>query len=193
MREAIEVGRSLVKNKLVKPVFRNVVFDNRSSLFRFNLAMDSGIQAARWCLSQEMVKVRAVQVEHLRMTTPRVESTLVFSTPLKYVFQLLESTYTLFKCFWVFESNINPHPYVKMEDRVKDVCSVVGRHTAACNALSVEHAAGMEKIEAAFTELRAQLVWTRCACLTLAVAVASLALAQAVPPTARRCRLNTSG
>jgi len=33
-------------------------FANRSFLYRFNVAMDPGLRAARWCLSREMVKVR---------------------------------------------------------------------------------------------------------------------------------------
>ena len=43
MLEGVKVGRT---------------FQNRSYLYRFNVAMDPGVQAARWCLSQEMSKMQ---------------------------------------------------------------------------------------------------------------------------------------
>ena len=42
-RKGVKVGRA---------------FQNRSFLYRFNVAMDPGVQAARWCLSQEMSKMQ---------------------------------------------------------------------------------------------------------------------------------------
>ena len=38
----------------IKGVTTGRKFANRSYLYRFNVAMDPGVQAARWCLSQEM-------------------------------------------------------------------------------------------------------------------------------------------
>ena len=42
----------------VKGVKVGRTFQNRSFLYRFNVAMDPGVQAARWCLSQEMSKMQ---------------------------------------------------------------------------------------------------------------------------------------
>jgi hypothetical protein len=46
--EAMAFGAALVKAGLVKGVTVGRTFQNRSYLYRFNVAMDPGVQAARW-------------------------------------------------------------------------------------------------------------------------------------------------
>lgn len=58
MEQTVTFGAALVKAELVKGVKVGRTFQNRSYLYRFNVAMDPGVQAARWCLSQEMSKMQ---------------------------------------------------------------------------------------------------------------------------------------
>jgi hypothetical protein len=48
LSEAMAFGAALVKAGLVKGVTVGRTFQNRSYLYRFNVAMDPGVQAARW-------------------------------------------------------------------------------------------------------------------------------------------------
>jgi|AntAceMinimDraft_11_1070367.scaffolds.fasta_scaffold27162_2 hypothetical protein len=56
--EAMSFGAALAKAGLIKGVTAGRTFQNRNYLYRFNVAMDPGVQAARWCLSQEMSKIQ---------------------------------------------------------------------------------------------------------------------------------------
>ena len=55
---AVARGAALVDAGLVRGVTAGRAFQNRSFLYRFNVAMDPGLQAARWCLSREMTKMQ---------------------------------------------------------------------------------------------------------------------------------------
>ena len=55
---AVARGAALVDAGLVRGVTAGRGFQNRSFLYRFNVAMDPGLQAARWCLSREMTKMQ---------------------------------------------------------------------------------------------------------------------------------------
>ena len=56
--DAVATGQKLSDAGLVKPVAAGRAFLNRSFLYRFGDGMDRYVQAARWCLSQEMGKIR---------------------------------------------------------------------------------------------------------------------------------------
>ena len=55
---AVARGAALVDAGLVRGITAERAFQNRSFLYRFNVAMDPGLQAARWCLSREMTKMQ---------------------------------------------------------------------------------------------------------------------------------------
>ena len=55
---AVARGAALVDAGLVRGIRAERAFQNRSFLYRFNVAMDPGLQAARWCLSREMTKMQ---------------------------------------------------------------------------------------------------------------------------------------
>ena len=56
--DAVATGQKLSDAGLVVPVAAGRAFLNRSFLYRFGDGMDRYVQAARWCLSQEMGKIR---------------------------------------------------------------------------------------------------------------------------------------
>ena len=56
--DAAQMGQKLVNAGLVKAVSTHKTFLNRSFLYRFGDGMDRYVQAARWCMSQEMGKIR---------------------------------------------------------------------------------------------------------------------------------------
>ena len=56
--DAVATGQKLSDAGLVKPVSAGRAFLNRSFLYRFGDGMDRYVQAARWCMSQEMGKIR---------------------------------------------------------------------------------------------------------------------------------------
>ena len=56
--DAAAMGQKLVNAGLVKAVSTHKTFLNRSFLYRFGDGMDRYVQAARWCMSQEMGKIR---------------------------------------------------------------------------------------------------------------------------------------